>query len=422
MYVAMLDRPWLETPFVFQGFEIKDKSEIDQLQSFCGQVFVDIDKGQLTESQIRSLAEGGEKSAEKQPRPNGREARRPGLFGRLALRMGLGALLAQRADESCDGYPITATVRREAPDARKAWDRAVFEYRHIFYKTRRMGSVDITAVHQVLKPLIESILRNPDAMAWTVFSGKRSDRKYCRAAAAAVWAAMFGRHLGFDRGTLLNLATGGFLLDIGNVALDPEILDAEGAISEEEYELVPRHVQAGVDILTRSVGVDPVVIEMVTFHHERYDGSGYPHGTNGSGIPAYGRIAAIVDCYDAMTTRNAYSPALSAYDAARELNEMRDEQFHGEVIEQFLHTIGMFPTGSVIELSDGSIGLVLEQNRTNPLQPKILILKEQGDEMLASPRVFNPEDWHKGEDQPPLWISRGHEHGAFGIDPMDYFR
>ena len=113
----MLDRPWLETPFVFQGFEIKDKSEIDQLQSFCGQVFVDIDKGQLTESQIRSLAEGGEKSAEKQPRPNGREARRPGLFGRLALRMGLGALLAQRADESCDGYPITATVRREAPDA-----------------------------------------------------------------------------------------------------------------------------------------------------------------------------------------------------------------------------------------------------------------------------------------------------------------
>jgi HD-GYP domain-containing protein (c-di-GMP phosphodiesterase class II) len=285
-----------------------------------------------------------------------------------------------------------------------------------------MGAVDINAVHQVLKPLIDSILRNPDAMAWTVFSGKRSDRNYCRAAAAAVWATVFGRHLGFDRNELLNLATGGFLLDIGNVSLDQEILDMEGAITLAEYEMVPRHVQAGVDILTRSTGVDPAVIEMVRFHHERFDGSGYPHGTNGSGIPPHGRIAAIVDCYDAMTTRNGYSPALAAYDAARELNEMRDEQFHGEVVEQFLQAIGMFPTGSVIELSDGSAGLVLEQNRSNPLQPKVLILREKDSDMLPAPRVINPDDWPSGDDSAPLWIARGHEHGAFSIDPMDYFR
>jgi HD-GYP domain-containing protein (c-di-GMP phosphodiesterase class II) len=259
-------------------------------------------------------------------------------------------------------------------------------------------------------------------MAWTAFSGKRSDRKYCRAAAAAVWATVFGRHLGFDRSELLNLATGGFLLDIGNVAIDQEILDAEGAITVEEYEIVPRHVQAGIDILARSTGVDPAVVDMVRFHHERYDGSGYPHGANGSGIPPHGRIAAIVDCYDAMTTRNGYSPALAAYDAARELNEMRDEQFHGEVVEQFLQAIGMFPTGSVIELSDGSVGLVLEQNRSHPLQPKVLVLREKDSEMLPTPRVINPDDWPRGEQEAPLWIARGHEHGAFGIDPMDYFR
>lgn len=422
MYVAMLDRPWLETPFVFQGFMIKDKLEIDQLQSCCNQVFVDVDKGQLTEAQIRALANGDRTAGPAAPRVTGNEPKRPGFFGRLALRIGLGALLGRRHTRPCEGYAITATVRREAPEARKAWDRAVFEYRHVYEKTRRMGAVDIDAVHQVLKPLIESILRNPDAMAWTVFSGKRSDRNYCRAAAAAVWATIFGRHLGFDRNELLNLASGGFLLDIGNVALDQEILDAEGAITLAEFEMVPRHVQAGVDILTRSTGVDPAVIEMVQFHHERFDGSGYPHGTNGSGIPPHGRIAAIVDCYDAMTTRNGYSPALAAYDAARELNEMRDEQFHGEVVEQFLQAIGMFPTGSVIELSDGSTGLVLEQNRGNPLQPKVLILREKNSDMLPAPRVINPDDWPSGDDAAPLWIARGHEHGAFGIDPMGYFR
>ena len=110
-------------------------------------------------------------------------------------------------------------------------------------------------------------------------------------------------------------------------------------------------------------------------------------------------------------------PALAAYDAARELNEMRDKQFHAEVVEQFLHTIGMFPTGSIVELSDGSAGLVLEQNRANPLQPKVLMLKTAAGEMLDQRRILDMQDWQDGY----LWIAKGHEHGAFGIDPLDYF-
>lgn len=421
MYVAVLDRPWLETPFVFQGFVIKDRFEIEQLQSYCSQVFVDIDKGQLTEAQVRALAEGKVTNSSLQRPVNGTAIKQPGFFGRLALRLGLGALFSRRAEKGGNGYPITATARKEAPEARKAWDKAVFEYRHIFEKTKRVGSVDINAVREVVQPLIDSIMRNPDAMAWTVFAGKRSDRNYSRAVATAVWSIVFGRHLGFDRNTLLSLGVGGFLLDIGNVAIAREILEAEGAITQDEYAQVPRHVQAGIDILSRSQGIDPVVSEMLTFHHERYDGSGYPTEANGSGIPIYGRIAAIVDCYDAMTTKNAYSPALAAYDAARELNDMRDEKFHGEVVEQFLQAIGMFPTGSVVELSDGSIALVLEQNRANPLQPKLLVLKEKDGELLARPRLMNPEHWPQGDQETPLWIAQGHEHGAFGIDPMKYF-
>jgi HD-GYP domain-containing protein (c-di-GMP phosphodiesterase class II) len=254
-------------------------------------------------------------------------------------------------------------------------------------------------------------------MAWTVFSGKRSGRNYSRAVATAVWAVMFGRHLGLDRKTLQNLAIGGLLLDIGNVALSDEILNAEGAITHDQFQQVPQHVQAGVDILARSANIEPAVFEMVMYHHDRHDGSGYPHEIHGSNIPPMGRIAGIVDCYDAMTTKTSYSPALAAYDAARELNEMRDKQFSAEVVEQFLHTIGMFPTGSVIELSDGSAGLVLEQNPTNLLQPKVLILKSPSGDMLGKPRIMNSKDW-EGRG---LWIAKGHEHGAFGIDPMDYF-
>lgn len=415
MYVGMLDRPWLETPFVFQGFMIKDKFEIEQLQSYCSQVYVEVERGKLTESQVRAMAAGAGRMAGHQGPAESKKL--PGWLHSFVTRTGVGPFLAARRKKRGGGYEMTSTVRREAPAARQAYERCVKSHAKIFSRARRAGCVDIERVTLAVTPLIQSILRNPNAMAWTVFSGKRSGRNYSRAVATAVWAIMFGRHLGFDRKALQNLAIGGLLLDIGNVELSEELLHAEGAITHDEFEQVPQHVQAGVDILCRSADVEPAVFEMVMYHHDRHDGSGYPHETHGSNIPPFGRIAGIVDCYDAMTTKTSYSPALAAYDAARELNEMRNKQFSAEVVEQFLHTIGMFPTGSVVELRDGSAGLVLEQNPRNLLQPKVLILKTAAGDMLGKPQVMNSKDW-EGRG---LWIAKGHEHGAFGIDPMEYF-
>ena len=417
MFVGMLDRPWLETPFIFQGFEIKDRHEIEQLQKYCSQVYVEIERGKLAEKTIRALAAGGGQVAHivgaNEKGPAG-----PAWLHKWVVRMGMRGFFGARKRQHEGEYEITSTVRREAPLAKDAYDKCVVAFERIYDRTQRVRNVRIETVTRAVTPLIQSILRNPNAMAWTVFSQKRSGRNYCRAVARAVWAIMFGRHLGMDRLSLEHLACGALLMDIGNVEIDDDILAAEGAISQDEYDQVPAHVQAGVDILARSKNIHPAVFEMVEFHHERHDGSGYPYGIEGSNIPAFGRIAGIVDCYDAMTTKTSYSPALAAYDAAREMNEMRDLKFSCEVVEQFLHTIGMFPTGSIAELSDGSVGLVLEQNPANLLQPKVLILRSARGLELKKPRLMNPKDW-EGRG---LWIAKGHEHGAFGIDPIQYFK
>jgi HD-GYP domain-containing protein (c-di-GMP phosphodiesterase class II) len=415
MFVGMLDRPWLETPFIFQGFEIKDRLEVEQLQKHCNQVYVEIERGKLAEKTIRALAAAGPAITvvgANEDLPN-----KPGFLHRFIVKLGLQNILARRRRKHTGEYEITATVRREAPEARQAYEKCAKSYRRIYERAGRAGFVEIDRVQRSVRPLIESILRNPNAMAWTVFSMKRSGRNYNRAVATSVWSIMFGRHLGFDKKGLMDLACGGLLLDIGNTALPQHIVQAEGAITRDEYQQVPQHVEAGVDILNRSPGIEPGVFEMVMYHHERFDGSGYPYECEGSTLPPFGRIAGIVDCYDAMTTRTSYSPARAAYDAARELNEMRDKQFSAEVVEKFLHTIGMFPTGSVAELSDGSVGLVLEQNPDNLLQPKVLILKKPDGMLLRKPRLMNPKDW-EGRG---LWIAKGHEHGAFGIDPMEFF-
>mgnify|MGYP001818149389 CR=1 FL=1 len=416
MYVGLLDRPWLETPFIFQGFEIKDRFEIEQLQKHCHQVYVEIERGKLSERTIRALAAGGPAPlvlGENEALPDGK----PSFVHQFIVRTGLLNFLSKRKKKHTGAYDITSTVRKEAPYASEAYEKCLKSWRRIYERAGRAGFVEIERVIRAVTPLVRSILRNPNAMAWTVFSRKRSGHDYSRAVATAVWAIMFGRHLGFDRKGLENLAVGGLLLDIGNTALPDDVVHAEGAITQDQYAQVPAHVEEGVHILERSPGIEPAVFEMVMYHHERFDGSGYPYQLEGSNIPPMGRIAGIVDCYDAMTTRTAYSPALAAYDAARELNEMRDKFFSAEVVEQFMHTIGMFPTGSVVELSDGAVGLVLEQNADNLLQPKVLVLKTPKRKRLRKPKIMNPQDW-QGRG---LWIARGHEHGAFGIDPMAWF-
>ncbi len=426
MYVAMLDRPWLETPFVFQGFEIRDQSEIAQLQSYCEYVYVDIKRGNLNETQVRALT----KTRSKEPfrnSPNVSRARRKSgwlsRFLNFIARLGFSGRLAAQLETDTGSYKTSATVRSEAPLAKAAYELNRSGYESILDTARKQGSVNIDEVISAVTPTIESIMRNPDAMAWTIFSRKKSEREYSRAVATSVWSVMFGRHLEFDREALQDLAIGGLLLDIGNVGLPADIVNTHSALTDEQYEQVRGHVQIGLDMLQASKGFSENVLDMVRCHHERADGSGYPKRLKGNGIPIYGRIAGVADCYDAMTTKNVYSSARAAYESAREMNDMRGKQFQAEVIEQFFRTIGMFPTGSVVEFSNDFIGVVLEQNRMNPLRPKVMLLLDERHKPLNPRRILELEKLPATPNiKGGICITDGHEHGAFGIDPSNYFK
>ncbi len=426
MYVGMLDRPWLETPFVFQGFEIRDRSEIEQLQRYCSYVYVDISRGNLTQAQLVSL----NNARSKDPFRNNPIARRSSSvrtwLNRLrsgASWLGLEGFLSARLPKEFGGKKTTATMRAEAPRATAAYELNLSQYELIVEGARTQGKVKLDTVINTVTPTIKSILRNPDAMAWTVFSRKKSGQDYSRAVATSVWSVMFGHHLGFEREQLQDLAIGGLLLDIGNVRLPADILNTSGALTDEQREKMQRHVQIGVEILEASKDFPDNVFDMVRHHHERADGSGYPDKLRGSSIPIFGRIAGIADCYDAMTTKNAYSSAEAAYGSARKLHDMRGKQFQAEVVEQFFRTVGMFPTGSVVELSDGTVGVVLEQNRTNALRPKVMLLLDKTHKPFSPRRVLDMKKLPaKPNSEGAICIDRGHAHGAFGIDPLELFK
>jgi HD-GYP domain-containing protein (c-di-GMP phosphodiesterase class II) len=426
MYVSKLDRPWLETPFIFQGFEIREQAEIDMLQRCCSIVYIDVERGKLTDDQVRRLIQMQRKPAKAPPQPARRKVKEPGkllrLLQKLLARLGLYRQAATLASAGQEGHRIQTTVRAEADAARDAYKILAKHHKKMMDTATVRGNVSMEELQQAVQPAIDSILRNPNALAWTVFSRKRSSENYNRTVGTAIWCLMFGRHLNFDRDMLEELALGGMLLDIGNSTLPKSIAATAGAITEEQKAMLRQHVEMGARILSQSASVPQTVVDMVSSHHERFDGSGYPRGLYGNQIPPFGRIAGIADAYDAMTSETPYSKPMAAYDAARALNDMRGKAFAAEVVEQFLATMGMFPVASLVELNDGSVAVVLEQNPGNVLRPKVLLLLDENRTPLDQPTLLEMRELPMDATHSNAkWIVGGHEHGAFGIDPADIF-
>lgn len=426
MYISKLDRPWLETPFIFQGFEVREQAEIDMLQRYCSVVYIDVEKGKLSDDQVRRLIQMQQQAGKPQRQVARRKAKEPGRFSRwlqkLLMRIGLYRQAVSLASSGHEGYRIQTTVRAEADAARDAYKILAKQHRQMMDRATVKPQVLTDDLREAVQPAIDSVLRNPNALAWTVFSRKRSSENYNRSVGTAIWCLMFGRHLEFDREMLEDLAMGGMLLDIGNAMIPKSIAATAGAISGEQRNLLRQHIEFGSQILASSQGIKQSVADMVGCHHERFDGSGYPRGLHGNQIPPFARIAGIADSYDAMTSESPYSKPMAAYDAARALNEMRGKEFAAEVVEQFIAAMGMFPVASVVELNDGSVGVVLEQNPNNVLRPKVLLLLDENRNPLPEREVLEMRDLPLDATVPGArWIVGGHEHGAFGIDPADIF-
>ncbi len=425
MYVAQLDRPWLETPFLFQGFEIREDSEIGLLRKFCKHVYVDVDRSSVPKDRIleahNSIGKKHDPFINGADRPQVRPVTLSYRLLSALSRLDPSGWLARRISGKVE-YRNQVDTQAEAPNATHAYGLAVDLMNDVLDDVRKGAGVNIDKVRDAVTPMIDSVLRNQDAMAWLVYLRKRDEYAYNHSIASSVWAVILGRHLGFDRTGLQTLAMGGMLLDLGKVKIPDSITSKQGPLSDEEFEIMRGHVNYGVALARKTPGINDAILDMIASHHERHDGSGYPQGLSGGDIPVFGRIAGLVDCYDAMISRRVYADARSSYDAVRELNLQSGTGFQREMVEQFVQALGMFPTGSIVEMNTGEVGIVVEQNRVRRLRPKVMVLLDAQQQPVASHRVLDlkslPSDEQKNSAR---WIVKGHEAGAFGIDPKDYF-
>jgi HD-GYP domain-containing protein (c-di-GMP phosphodiesterase class II) len=232
---------------------------------------------------------------------------------------------------------------------------------------------------------------------------------------------MIGKQMGLQSAQLQELALCCMFFDIGKIKLPKELLIKEGPLDDEEITLVKNHVLDSVEILKATQGIPASVIEVALNHHERFNGSGYPAGKKGSEISVFARIAGIVDTYDAITSQRIYRKQASHEKAIKELYNLRDIDFQADMVEMFIQCLGVYPTGSLVELNTGEVGIVLQQNKISRLKPRVMIILNRKKEFNNYFPIINLLTDGHGKNEQPMEISRTLEPDSYGINPSEFY-
>ena len=402
MYISELDRPWRETPFLFQGFEIRSEDEIRELQRYCRHVYIETPEI-YRNPPPRTPAE----------KALAKEAQQHKKIERDLLIKIESQPLLQAA------YHDATSLEEEIEVVRESY-RVTKELVHTLMEDVRLGkNINSVGAKKTVSELVDSVIRNPDALTCFMQLKKKDEYTAQHSMRVCILALAFGRHVGLDKHELNVLGLGALLHDIGKMKVPNEILNKPGALNDYEYALMKSHVPRGVEILDKTAGIPRPSIEVARCHHERYSGNGYIHGLKGDQIGLFGMMGGIVDCYDAISSDRAYHTGMSAHAALKKMYEWRNRDFHPGLVEQFIQCMGIYPIGSVVELNTGEIGVVVTMNRQRRLKPRVaLVLRADYNPYPDATMVDLMV--HQTRDGRPCEIDRVLEPGAYGINPVQH--
>lgn len=413
MYVAELDRPWRDTPFLFQGFEITSSKELQQLSEYCNHIIIDTEQGLDVNPMHEAAGINAAPPIQTEP-VNGNV---PTIISEEAVKETVEAVRTRKQLR----YQDQTTLEEELQTAREVESKTRNMIYEIMEDVRLGRSINAAGAKEVVGQMTESIVRNPDAIV--CFSQLKNKDEYTalHSLRVCILALVFGRHLDLPVDTMNILGMGALLHDVGKMKIPLDLLNKPGRLTDEEFEIIKSHVPLGVEILEQTSGIPKAAVDVARFHHERFDGSGYTGGRTGQEISLFGQIGGIVDCYDAITSDRSYHVGMSSHEALRRMYEWRSRNFDPGMIEQFIQCMGVYPIGSLVEMSTGSIGVVATINRARRLRPKVIIVLTAEKQPMESPKIIDLLETDTCEDTgKKLEITRVLPSGAHGIKPTDY--
>lgn len=362
MYIAELDRPWMGTPFMFQGFLLQDPEDIGKLRECCKFVFVD----DLESSQDATV----------------QDVLRHSMGG---LRSGRVKSLSVEFEEWKGADKLRRTLNRLKDNTIQTRERI----QNVLNDVEMGKAIDTASTRDIVASLVDNITRNPHTAQWITLLEAEDQEIAQHGINVSVLATMLAKELGWPE-TLISIINEAALLhDAGMSRVPTFIREKPGPLSQREFKLVQMHSAYTARLLEQAGGYDSRIVDIVRHHHERIDGSGYPDGLRGHQIAEYVQVVSIADVYESMTSEKPYEPALAPSVALTRLHKRTKTHFSRHLVETFIRSLGIYPLSSLVRLNNGALGIVVSSQQENRLKPVLLLIEDESGKKVWPRRMVN---------------------------------
>ncbi|ORU93626.1 MAG: hypothetical protein A6F70_06055 [Cycloclasticus sp. symbiont of Bathymodiolus heckerae] len=384
MYIAELDCPWLDSPFKLQGFTLATERELQALKNECYYVYID----RARESKLSLLAKS-------------REVNKSLAIGKPPKKQG--------------------SFRNEIEGATSHYRATGQLVSDFMQKVKNGGSIDTKLAKEAVASSVNSILQSPDAHLWLMQLKKKDEYTAQHSLNVSMLSIVLGRHIGLAESDLRDLGLCGMMHDMGLMLIPSAILNKATELTAEEKKIRETHTTLGAELLKSSENMFHGAIETALTHHERVKGQGYPSGLKDSGVSFYSNIVSIVDTYDALTSDRGHTKAMTHLEATQVLYQKAGEQFNRPLVSKFIESLGVFPPGCYVQLSDKRIALVLEVNEESKLRPRVMAIMDCYMNPIKE-RVVNLDKVLTDAKGNPLRIQSIISPDAFNINREQHFQ
>jgi putative nucleotidyltransferase with HDIG domain len=385
MYVQEFCGSWMDHPFWKSKFLLNSPQDLQRIRaSSIGELWIDVSKGLDVEA---GAVVSTEAEAQKE------------------VEATLMAAVQPRSTA------LSASMDAELERAAKLCARSKQAVLSMFGDARMGKALNFEQAESLVEEISDSVMRHPNALISLARLKHADEYTYMHSVAVCALMIALARQLGLGEGAVREAGLAGLLHDVGKMAIDQDVLNKPGKLSDAEFSAVRRHPEAGGKILLAGKQVSALVLDVCLHHHEKVDGSGYPHGLQGEQISLFARMGAVCDVYDAITSNRPYKQGWDPAESIRKMAEWKGH-FDEEVFQAFVKTVGIYPVGALVRLESGRLAVVLEQNAKSLLVPKVKAFflaksKVQIPPVLIDLSKANAQDRIVGRESAAAW---GFEH------------
>lgn len=365
MYIHEFCGGWMDHPFWRSKFSVGSADDLARVRaSGVSEVWIDTDKGADVAAAAAHVASEAEVASEVDQ-----------MLAHAELVM---APLVQQVE-------FDAEVKRAAKICSKAKDAVVSMFQEV-----RMGrAISADAAGELVDEISSSVLRNPGALISLARLKTADDYTYMHSVAVCALMVALARQLDQDEATTRELGLAGLLHDLGKAMMPNEVLNKPGKLSDEEFAIMRTHPVEGHRLLLEGGTAGPIPLDVCLHHHEKVDGSGYPDRLAGEQISLFAKMGAVCDVYDAITSNRPYKAGWDPAESIRKMTEWSKGHFDERVFQAFVRSIGIYPTGSLVRLESGRLGVIVEQSQKSLLQPVVKVFFSSKSQTYIKPEVID---------------------------------